>query len=241
MAEQRQPNPVLDLVLTVLLPSLALEWLSSADCLGPSAPIWALVVASALPLGYGVYCWATNEGLNFFSVFGLVAIILTGGLGLLKLDTFWFAFKEASVPVVLGICFPLSYLIKRPLVDALLLNPQLLNVKLVRSAVAEEPGAGAFQQLLWRSSLAIGGMMLISAAMNFALAWYLLNGKLPQTPEHNSALSKLNWGGMIVIGVPMMSALWFVMIRFIGQLERITGLERADFLEAGRTVRRQVG
>jgi hypothetical protein len=84
-------------------------------------------------------------------------------------------------------------------------------------------------------------MMLMSAVMNFGLACWLLEGKQPQTPEHNSALSKLNWGGMLVIGIPMMGAMLVVIMRFIKGLERITGMDRDDFMNGGKTVRRQVG
>jgi hypothetical protein len=237
----KQPNPFLDLALTVLLPSMALESLSTKPWMGPNAPVWALVIASAIPLGYGIWCWINKTGLNFFSVFGLIAIILTGGLGLLKLETHWFALKEAAVPVVLGLCFPLSFVWGRPLIEALLLQPQVMNTKLLRSAVEAEPKASQFRQLIWRASLGMGGMMLVSALMNFALAMWLLDGKTPQTPEHNSALSKLNWGGLIVIGVPMMAAMFFILIRLLKGLEKITGLERADLLNAGQTVRRNVG
>jgi hypothetical protein len=218
-----------------------LEWLSEAAWLGPRAPVWALVIASLIPLGYGIYCWMNKTGLNFFSVFGLIAIIMTGGLGLMKLGTFWFAVKEASVPVVLGLCFPLSFLWRKPLIEALLMQPQLLNATLIRRSVAQEPKASAFQQLLWKASLGMGGMMLVSAVMNFALAYWLLDGKTPQTPEHNSALSKLNWGGMLVIGVPMMAAMLLVLMNFLKGIERVTGLERADFMNDGQTVRRRVG
>lgn len=240
MPESKPTNPLYDLLLTVLLPSMTLEWLSKAEWLGDRAPVWALVIASLIPLGYGIYCWVAKTGLNFFSVFGLIAIILTGGLGLMKLDTVWFALKEASVPVVLGLCFPLSFLWKKPLIEALFMQPQLLNVKLIRQRVAQEPAAGGFRQILWRASLGMGAMMLVSAVMNFALAWWLLDGKQPQTPEHNSALSKLNWAGMLVIGVPMMGAMLVVMTRFLRGLERLTGLERADLMNPGQTVRRQV-
>jgi len=241
METAKPPNGLLDVVLTVLLPSATLEWLSYAQWLGSAAPVWALVLASLIPLGYGVYCWVNKTGLNFFSVFGLAAIIITGALGLSKLDAFWFALKEASVPVLLGFCFPLSFLWKRPLIEALLMQPQVLNVTLVRQKVSTEPAATGFQFLLKSASWQMGGIMMLSAVINFALAIWLLEGKAPQTPEHNSALSKLNWGGMLVIGIPMLGAMMFIMLRFFRQLATLTGLEREDILNPGQTVRRRVG
>ena len=89
----KQPHPLIDLLLTVILPSTVLEILSEPERLGPS---WALVIACLLPLGYGIYCWATKAGLNFFSILGLVAVIVTGGLGLLKLSAVWFGVKAVA-------------------------------------------------------------------------------------------------------------------------------------------------
>ena len=110
----KQPHPLGDLLLTVVLPSLVLEYLSKPERLGPA---WALVVALLMPLGFGVWCFMQKRGLNFFSIFGLIAVIVTGGLGLLKLDPVWFAAKEAAFPMFLGLAFPLSFRWGRPLVS----------------------------------------------------------------------------------------------------------------------------
>ena len=125
--------------------------------------------------------------------------------------------------------------------QALLMQPQVLNVPLVRQKVSTEPAASGFQSLLKSASWQMGGIMLLSAVINFALATWLLEGKEPQTPEHNSALSKLNWGGMLVIGIPMLGAMMVIMLRFFRQLATLTGLEREDILNPGQTVRRRVG
>jgi hypothetical protein len=82
--------------------------------------------------------------------------------------------------------------------------------------------------------------MFGSAVANFALAWYLLNGKLPGGEDYTKAIGRLNWVSFIVIGIPLIAAtmtLLFWMMRGISQL---TGLERDDFMNGGQTVRRQV-
>lgn len=233
-----QPNPLADLLLTIILPSVILESLSKPDRLGPA---WALVVALLLPLGFGIYCFIQKRGLNFFSVLGLVAIIVTGGLGLLNLSAVWFAAKEAAFPIFLGLAFPLSFLWGKPLVSELLLNPQVINHDLLNSRLNTEGQKQSFQALLRQASWALAGTMLLSAVANAMLVLYYLEGTVPGTEEYTKAIGRQNWVGFIVIGVPMMAATMGLLFWMLGRLKKLTGLERDDLMNPGTTVRRQVG
>ncbi|GAA5146497.1 MFS transporter [Prosthecobacter algae] len=235
---QEQPNPLADLLLTIILPSVILESLSKPDRLGPA---WALVVALLLPLGFGIYCFIKKRGLNFFSVLGLVAIIVTGGLGLLNLSAVWFAAKEAAFPIFLGLAFPLSFLWGKPLVSELLLNPQVINHDLLNSRLNTEGQKQSFQALLRQASWALAGTMLLSAVANAMLVLYYLEGTVPGTEEYTKAIGRQNWVGFIVIGVPMMAATMGLLFWMLGRLKKLTGLERDDLMNPGTTVRRQVG
>ena len=233
----RQPHPFADLLLTVVLPSAALEWLSEPGSLGP---FWALVVSSLLPLSFGVYCRVTGAGLNFFSILGLAAVVITGGLGLLKLDAFWFGIKEISVPVLIGLAFPLSHRWGRPVIAAMLFAPHLINERAVRDALDTGEKQAAFERLLRRASWGMGASMLLSSALNFALAIYLLGGKEPGSPAYVKGIGTLNWGGTLIIGAPLLAAMMLVMMRFIRGLRQITGLHKEDYMNPGRTVRRVI-
>lgn len=234
---QKQPHPLLDLALTVILPSFALEKLSAPDRLGP---LWALVVALLLPLGYGVWCFIQKRGLNFFSVLGLVAVIVTGGLGLLNLNATWFAAKEALLSVFLGIAFPLSHRWGKPLVSEMLLNPQVINLPLLHQALDTPEKHHSFAALLKRASWGMTGTFLFSAVANFALALYLLGEKAPGSEEYTKAIGRLNWSGMLVIGIPLMGVTLALLLWLLRAITRLTGLERDDLMNQGATVRRQV-
>jgi hypothetical protein len=234
---KRQPHPLLDLLLTVVLPSAALEYLSAADRLGP---FWALVVASLLPLGLGVYCWVTKSGLNLFSVLGLVAVIVTGGLGLLKPPAFWFGIKEIAVPVLIGIAFPLSHRWGKPIISAMLFAPHLINERALRAALDTPEKQASFERQLFQASLGLGIAMLGSAVINFALAMYLIGNKEPGSEAYVKAIGTLNWSGTLIIGVPLLIAMMVVMVRFLRGIQQLTGLEKDDLLNAGQTVRRRV-
>jgi hypothetical protein len=232
------PHPLLDLALTVLAPSAALEWLSPAARLGP---FWALVVASLLPLGWGLYCWITKQGLNFFSIIGLIAVVVTGGLGLLNLSAFWFGIKEISVPVLIGLAFPLSHQWgPQPLVVAMLMQAHLINEQAVRASLDTPAKQSGFERLLWLASLGLGFGMLFSAVLNFALAMYLLGGKEPGSEAYVQAIGTLNWGGTLIISIPLMVIMMAVLMRFMHGIQQLTGLERADLMNQGKTVRRHV-
>jgi len=233
-----QPHPFADLLLTIILPSVVLESLSKPERLGPA---WALVVALLLPLGFGVWCFIHKRGLNFFSVLGLVAIVITGGLGLLNLNAVWFAVKEAAFPIFIGIAFPLSFYWRRPLVNELLLNPQIINHTLLKQSLSTPEKQAAFSKLLGQASWALMGTMFVSAAANALLVLFYLKGTVPGTVEYTKAIGRQNWVGFIVIGVPMVAVTMTLLFWLLGRIQRLTGLERDDLMNPGTTVKRQVG
>jgi hypothetical protein len=237
-AAPSKPHPLADLLLTLVVPSIVLEGLSKPERLGPG---WALVVASALPIGFGIWCWQQKKGLNFFSIFGLIAVILTGGLGLLNLEAKWFAAKEALFPVILGLAFPLSHRFGTPLIKELLLNPQVINHKALNRALDTEPKRVAFEALLKQASWGMLGTTFLSAAGNYALAMRLLGAKAPGSEAYVQAIGKLNWMGFIVIGIPLLGITIALLVWLLRRLSALTGLEREDLMNPGQTVRRQVG
>lgn len=235
---QPPPNPFLEIALTIILPSLVLDQLSKPERLGP---LWALVLSLLFPIGFGIWCFAQKKGWNLFSILGFVTILITGSLGLLKLPAFWFAVKESTIPIIIGLAFPLSHRFGKPLINAMILQPHVINVEALQGAITTPEKRTDYNQAVFRASCGMGVGMLGSSVANFFLAMYLLGGKEPATEAFMKGIAKLNWMGMIVIGVPMMVVMLFVFLRLLKQLQRITGLERDDLMNPGTTVWRQVG
>jgi len=232
-----QPHPLTDLLLTVILPSVVLESMSKPERLGPA---WALVAALIMPIGFGIYCFVKKRGLNFFSILGFVAVVVTGGLGLLNLSAGWFAAKEAAFPVFLGLAFPLSFYWKKPLVNELLLNPQVINHPVLNAALDTGEKQSAFLALLKRASWALAGTMFLSAIANAWMILVFLEGKTPGSEDYIKAIGRQNWVGFLVIGVPMMAALMTLLFWMLRRIQLLTGLERADLMNPGQTVRRTI-
>ena len=110
---EKAENPWLSLGINIVIPALILMKLSGEDRLGP---VVGLLAALAFPLTYGIVDGLRRRRFNFISALGVVSILLTGGIGLLQLDTKWIAIKEAAVPGVIGLVVLLSMRSRYPIV-----------------------------------------------------------------------------------------------------------------------------
>lgn len=226
----KQENPLANILLNVLLPVTVLSLCSKKDGMLGIGPTWALIVAVALPVGYQIYDFIQRRKWNLFSVIGMVSVLFTGGLGLMRMSAQTFAWKEASVPLILAVLIYMSGRGKKPLVRALLLNPDIVDVQKVEGAIDAHQARPAFDQLLRTSTLLLTASMLLSAVLNYALALFFLTGTEHDEELYNSAIAKQTGWGWLVIGVPTMAMMLFAMFRLFKGLKRLTGLDTDQIL-----------
>ena len=115
MTETAKPSPLIELLVTLVIPSLILMKLSGPENLGA---VQALLLALAFPLFWGARDLWRRRKLNLFATLGLVSVLLTGGIGLLQLDTRWLAVKEAAIPGLIGLAVAISALTRYPLIGS---------------------------------------------------------------------------------------------------------------------------
>jgi len=216
-----QENVWLNLFCNALLPGILLTQLSKPERLGP---VWALMVAVSIPLGYGIYDLVRRRKWNIFSILGLVSTLLTGGLGLMKVDNFWFAVKEAAIPLLLGAAIPLSLKTRQPLVRTLLYNDQVLDTHKIGQALAERRAGGSFELLLRWASWVLAGSFLLSAILNFILARWIVTAT-PGSTEHAEQIGRLTWVSWPVIVIPSMAIMVFALFKLLKGIEALTGLK----------------
>lgn len=214
----------LNLLLSIVIPVLVLSKLS--DRLGARN---ALLLALAFPLGYGLYDAWRRRKFNFIAALGFCSTLATGGLGLMRLEPFWFAVKEASVPAIIGVMVVVSQWTKRPLVRTFLLNDEVMNLPRIHAALDERGLRPMFDRLLASSSWLLAGSFALSAVLNFALARYLITA-MPETVEFNEQYGKMLWWSWPVIVGPTMLVTIFALWRLIKGLQVVTGLKLEEIL-----------
>lgn len=221
-------------------PAVVLTWLSDRDRLGPTG---ALLLAIVVPIAYGARDYWLNRRWNIFALLGCVSTLLTGGFGLLQLSGFWFAVKEAAVPLVLGLAVPLSMNTRQPLIRLILFNDQVLDTRRIEAALAARKTTAAFEELLRSASWLVAGSFFLSAALNFTLALLILRST-PGTPEFNRELGRLTALSYPIIMLPSMAILMLAIWKLLNGLEKLTGMEADDLFHrrsAGRSAKTQAG
>ena len=226
----KQENPLLNILLNVLLPVTVLSMCSKEGKWYSLGPQWALVVAVLLPVGYFIYDYAQRRKANAFSIIGFVSVVLTGGLGLLNLSAQVFGIKEASVPLILAVIIWWTGRGEKPLVRTLLLNPDVVDVPKVESAISEHNARAEFDRLIKSSTWLLAGSMLMSAALNYFLAVYFISGTEHDKELYNAAIAKQTGWGWVVIGVPSMAMMIYAMLRLFKGVKRLTGLDTEQIM-----------
>lgn len=221
-------NLWLNLAFNVAAPALILSRLSGEHALGPA---WGLVVALAFPLGYGAWDFAVRRKTNFISVLGFASVLLSGGLGLLKVDGFWFAVKDATVPALIGAAVLLSMRTREPLVKMLLFNETVMDVPRIEAALQARGAETAFGALMRRATMLVAASFFMSGALNFILARHLLRSP-GGTPEFNAQLAKMHWLSWPVIVVPSMAVMMIALWQLVKGLETLTGLTSDEVLKS---------
>ncbi len=192
-------------------------------------PKVTLLLALAFPLGYGLYDLARRGNLNIISVLGFTSTLATGGLSLLKLDPFWFAVKEASVPTLIGLAVLLTRHSKSSILRAMMLNEQIVNTPRINESLRAAGREGEFERVLDRTNWLLVASFGLSAVLNFVLARIIITA-MPATPEFNEQLGRLTWISYIVIAVPSMAVTMFALWRMFKGITRLTGLGIEEIL-----------
>ena len=220
-----------NLLFNAVLPAVILSWLSKRSLLGPKL---GLVTALLFPFGYGLFDLLRRHTWNTLSVLGFSSTLLTGGLGLMEMNGFWFAVKEATLPVVVGFAVPLSLRTRQPLVRTLLYNDQVLNTERIQRALESRGNVPAFGRLLAWASWWLAVPFVVSGAANFVLALWLLPAQ-SGTEEFARQLGKLQFWTWPSTVLPASGAVFYVLFNMMKSLERLTGLKGDDLFRSGAT------
>ncbi|QKX19151.1 MFS transporter [Microbulbifer sp. YPW1] len=215
-----------NLLLNIVIPTLILTKLSGDNWLGTK---WAIVVALAFPLGYGLRDLQRSGKINFFSALGIISILLTGSMSLLELDAKYIAIKEAAIPGLLGIATIASLYTRWPLVRTLIYNDRILDTRKIARTLSSNGNASAFERTLLQASWMIAGSFFLSSTLNYILAEVLLKSP-PGTEAFNEELGKMTALSFPVIALPATIILMLVLVFLFRRIGKLTGLKLEEIL-----------
>lgn len=224
-----KPRPWVDLLVSILIPSVILMKLSGDEHLGST---WALLIALAFPFGWGLFELIRYRKYNFIAVLGVISVGLTGGIGLMELDPQWLAVKEAAVPAIIGLAVLISTKTRYPLIRTLLYNPTVLNVRKIQASLEAGNNVAEFDARLLKATYLFSGTFLFSAIMNYVLARLIVTSPAG-TQAFNEELGRMTLVSYPMIAIPsmiMMMAIFYYLWRTI---RRLTGYTLEEVLAAG--------
>lgn len=192
----------------------------------------ALIVALAFPIGYGLYELIFHGKRNVMALLGVVSVLLTGGIGLMKIDAQWLAVKEAAIPLCIGIGVLVANKLGYPLVRKLLFNPTIMNVERIDTELERKQNKQQFETRLDRANTLLAGTFLFSAVMNFFLAKLIVTSESGSS-AFNEELGRMTLLSYPVIAIPsmimMLGIFWFIW----RTVNRLTGLSLEEIMVGG--------
>jgi hypothetical protein len=240
MPKKQQDHPLSNIMWNVLIPIVALGFLGkNGDKFWHVGPLPGMIIAVSLPLVYGIHHLFKTRKTNFFSILGVVSILLTGGIAIMAYKDNgavdaqapqWFALKEAAIPFVFGVTILASHWTKIPLIRVFLYNPEFFDIPSIERCIKQKSAERPYNQLIFSGTLLLAGSFFVSMVMNYFLAMYFLRGNTHSQEDFNAGVAKLTGWGFAVIGIPMLIILGVIMWRFVSGLKKITGMQNDEIL-----------
>jgi len=218
---------MIDMLMSIVLPSLILMKLSDDQYLGAT---WALIIALIFPIGWGLFELLKYKKYNFIAILGLVSVLLTGGIGLLELDTKWLAIKEALIPALIGIAVLISTRTKHPLVRTLLYNPTIIDVDTVHQRLVENNNEKPFEARLHKANYLLSSTFAFSAVMNYILAKWIVTSPAGSA-AFNEELGQLTIVSYPVIALPSLIMMFAIFYYIWKTIHGLTGLTLDEILQ----------
>lgn len=223
---RKEENPLISITLNVVIPVIILMYLSKDKYLGP---LWGLVVALTLPIGYGIHTLVKERRADFVSIIGIVSVLLTGVFGILKLPPQWIAIKEAAVPLIIGLVIVVSLKTPYPLIKKILMSEKLFNVDLLHEKLRETGNEKTFEKRLVGLTWGLASSFFLSSALNYILAKIVLKSE-PGTEAFTAEIGKMTGLSYVVIVIPSMAVMILVLIALVKTLTHLTELKLDDLL-----------
>lgn len=226
-----KPRPMVDMIVSIVIPSIILMKFSGVDGLGVTG---GLVAALAFPLVWGTFELVKYKKFNIISIFGLISVLLTGGISLFKLDPQWLAIKEAAIPGIIGLAILLSTFTRYPLIRTMIYNPSLMNVDKIKQILLERGNHNIFEARLLKVTYLLSSTFFFSSVMNYILVKWIVNSP-PGSVAFNEELGQLTLLSYPVIAIPSMLMMAGILYYLWRTINGMTGLSIEAILVSNKS------
>jgi hypothetical protein len=219
MSRPNSSTAIVELLINVAAPTIVLVFLSTEDWLGP---VWGLLVALAFPLGFSAYTAVRARRVSPIAIIVIGSVLLTGGIGLFELNVGWFAWKEAAVPLIMGLFVLVSTRTPWPAIPTLL-DP-LLDAEKVQEHLEKQGTTEAHETALVGATFWMGMVLVLSAVGTFAFARFMVTSATG-TEAFTAELGSYTGWSLAVVGIPTLIGMGVVLRGLLVGIEERTGVD----------------
>lgn len=227
-------NPLWNLGFNVILPVIILK--KGQSYFPTISPLVILLVAIALPLFVGLWDYVAAKKKNYVSILGLANTGLTGGFAVLDVEGVWFAVKEGTLPLLLGLFVLWSLKLKKNFVESFLFQPQIFNLSLIEERASSLGKADLIKKITQIGTFWFSLSFFISASLNLALGLIVFKAIDPSLPADqraqilNEQIAEMTWMGYVVIALPLALGTGFLLWWLLKALSKSLNLKIEDLL-----------
>ncbi|MCQ2195510.1 MAG: hypothetical protein MJZ28_11235 [Paludibacteraceae bacterium] len=234
MAEERKEkreNPLVSILFNIIIPVFILTKLAKTGTVSlwgvietqGFGPLYGLLIALAFPTIYFIWDYSQRKKTNAISIIGFISILLTGIIGVFEFPSEWIAYKEASVPFLIGSAVLISLKTKYPLIKTLIYNENFMDVEKIDTILKEKKQEEAFNKILTNATYIVAASFLLSTILNFALAKILIKSPTG-TEAFTEELGKMTGLSYIVIALPSILVMSVALGYLYKSMQKVTGL-----------------
>lgn len=220
----KRESPFISLIINIVIPVVILSKFSTAQYLGPKL---GLAIALSFPLLFGIFSFYRERKANFISIIGFISVFLTGIIGVFEFPSEWIAYKEASVPFVIGVVILVSMKTRFPLVQKIVYNEQIMDMETINERLNAPDAPADSQQrvrhMLQTASYLVAASFGLSTVLNFTLAKLIIHSP-SGTEAFAQEMGRMTALSYPVIALPSTIVLIIAIIYVYKTLSRLTGL-----------------
>jgi hypothetical protein len=219
-------NPLIALIISIIIPLIVLTRFSHDEYLGP---VWGLLIALLLPLLYGLHELMFNKRKSLMSLIGIISVLLTGVIGIMKFPPHWVAVKEAAIPLAVGLIVLFSTKSSWQLITKLLYNREIFDIDKIQYKLETDGLHNRLKRKLEKANLFLSCSFFFSAVLNFFLAKVIVQS-MPGTTEFNEEIGRMTILSFPVIVLPSVVIMLFIFRYIMTSIKSMTQLNSNEVL-----------